>query len=893
MKVINEHSSLVKTIIYILLVLGLAIMFLSFLNYLRKNVFSNTTGSVDETTVITFAPGEYRNDLYDPLIKEFQQLHSEITVQIVENRSVDSSQGFTDYARRQASIADVSMINIGYPSFRSGNYFLDLQPLIDADQTFNSGDYWTNSLTGCRDLKGQVMGIPWSLRIYGVFYDEKAFDDAGLPKPAIGWTFNDFRKAVLAFSSENENTYSFVDGLEISASLLGPWVGQNINDSGGEINPFTMQNDLQWYRDMAISNDVYPVRDLNIDNVQFEVEKRQALFRQENSPVMWLGSLSDPIPGENNTSSPDQPFSGLAIDEYGFAPIPVSFTGISNDTTPTDVQCIGISAGSLHPQAAWEWISFLSHQWLVRDTSQAQDLAQIPARRSVAEAVEYYKNIPEKAVPTVQFALEHMWFAGPYVPELNAVAKALTRSISENLNFSATLEDAKKEFVSSLESTPDDGDIIINTPQSGGKSESDKITIRYYPYYINPNEDEALKPLVDKFNQDHPDIQVEVVTLQSPSQAPFSEVINEFDCFAWQTPDWKARNTQGLLNLGPFFESEGPVFTQDFYDHQLDAFRIRGELYGLPANSKPRLMAYNRDLLARRGLTPPGNDWTFDDFITMMVSVSSVKEGDKSYGFLTDAWEPIFFDARGIEAFKSSTNPPVPHFDSSEVINTLAWMVDQRNSGVLLIGTPEDRSYVNQLWSSGHLAFWLVDAGIPTGRFPLPDQGIPFAIGLAPMPDAQETGRSYVYNLERGYFISRTSDNPQACWTWIKFLSGQTNDVFGIPARLSVINSSAWEASVGSEAATIYRQAVTNINPQEIQTNVNPLSSPFYSWRAQAIRSALNGEDPLLVLTRTQQIAVNYLNCVMEADTSTANSMLLNDKINACVKLADPDGVLP
>jgi hypothetical protein len=49
----------------------------------------------------------------------------------------------------------------------------------------------------------------------------------------------------------------------------------------------------------------------------------------------------------------------------GFSPFPIAADGTFTNTNPLQVQCAAISNLAQHPNEAWLWINFLSHQRLI------------------------------------------------------------------------------------------------------------------------------------------------------------------------------------------------------------------------------------------------------------------------------------------------------------------------------------------------------------------------------------------------------------------------------------------------------------------------------------------------------------------------------------------------
>lgn len=148
------------------------------------------------------------------------------------------------------------------------------------------------------------------------------------------------------------------------------------------------------------------------------------------------------------------------------------------------------------------------------------------------------------------------------------------------------------------------------------------------------------------------------------------------------------------------------------------------------------------------------------------------------------------------------------------------------------------------------------------------------------------------WSNDRGHYISAQSENPSACWDWIKYLSEQPNLFAGLPARLSIAESPAWEAAVGKEDAAAYRAAIANIKPfyqSELDAQSQVVLWPIIDWRNQVILAALEGQEIQSVLIAQQQKAEAYLDCALALDSSRPSDEL-NEEYMACRKQADPDG---
>lgn len=413
---------------------------------------------------------------------------------------------------------------------------------------------------------------------------------------------------------------------------MAPIVGTYLDRTGGEVDAQALQSELQWYLGLVEEQAINPLREL--EEQDQEQQMWRELFHEDHRPAMWPGYLAEYVPGATVTMDSENPFAGMAIDEYGFAPFPVDADESDGGTSLASLTCGAISAGSQNPRAAWAWLSFLSQHWLLRDRS-VWETTQAPSRPSVADRVGFWNNLPENVVPGVRFALNHAWFGSLYPGTFEAIDAALTEAVRGG-DFAVAYENLPAESPSIPEPTADNAEIVVATPPA--PPPMDATAINYYYDGLNSPYGGDIKSLTEDFNQSHPDLFVKVSGFDNPSENQdwLAYLAKKYDCFSWYSASGN-QSTDSLRSLNSLFESEGPNFTQDYPPILLDEYRVDGNLVGLPTSSQPQIMAYNADLLAKRGLTAPPNGWTYDDFIQMATAASLTADGETSYGFVTNA----------------------------------------------------------------------------------------------------------------------------------------------------------------------------------------------------------------------------------------------------------------
>ena len=368
----------------------------------------------------------------------------------------------------------------------------------------------------------------------------------------------------------------------------------------------------------------------------------------------------------------------------------------------------------------------------------------------------------------------------------------------------------------------------------------------------------------------------------------YPQALNEnFDCMTVAPP---ARQEE-FLPLDALFDAEEVAFRQDFYPNLLDSFRHSGTLYGLPAASQPGVIAYNVNLLEKRGVSVPPPNWTFEDYVTVLAQTASTDENDLSYGTIFTPGNGFLLNGRDVVWVDTKTDPPTPMFNSTELANALAWVNELIKSGMLLVSTGDEGDFANVKLSlkSGKIAFWSTTIGHlgEAGWLESPSSPPNFPVGVLPIPTMKSgaTNSKIVYT----HFISSQTKYPEVCWDWIKYLSEQTTLYDGVPGRRSVAESIEWEAYVGKENASVYRQALEQSN-QSAENDVDPwFMYPFQVWERQIMISMIYGENYTALLPVTQKKAEAFLACMVSVDRTGLNDREMYEKLTMCVKLADPD----
>ncbi len=849
-----------------------------------------------QKTTITFAANTFIKGFYPALISLVDEFHKEdpsIVVQLVNPPEEDWTK--SDLSGL-ASAADATLLSPGLerPS-PTAAYFKDLSPLMSGDTAFNANDFWPGLLTACQDGQGKSYGLPMGVYGLAVYYDSQAFAAAGLSYPTPGWTWEDFQQdiSVLSRQSGNPSGFSFVDSAGFLSSVLAPLTDGVLGTEDGQIDPANLSRQVQGYLDLAKAGSLFSFTQPD--------EARARLFKGA-VPALWIGSLADPSPLDA---------SQLARQVYGLAPFPVAANRSSEHTSSQLPVCGVISSASTHPSEAWAWLDFLTRQ-KPESTTPSQVIPQIPARQSVADKSGYWASFSPQAAEAVQFSLAHGWYGSLYPDALDQVAGALNLALAGKQDLTLALTQAMG-LPPAATATPGMVASVV-TPVPTQSTSGGTVTITYAAPAM-PAGDKTFDKLAEAFHRLHPDIVVNVINNDwGCGHGSFA------DCLKLK-PDVFTANFKGfesiekdrvyVLSLDSFIQAEDPSLLNDFYPGLVDTFTYDGKVYGLPASAALPLLYYNKELLAAKGLTPPSNSWTLDEFLDMATKVASgggpgvwtkddfIAEGNGTlkpqiYGATNVDIQILDYLAQGW--LDTSVDPPVVNLNQPQVLNALQKLSDLINRGVILYSNNLSYLGLQDVLLTGQVAFWFGSTDVSADGFTQMVSNT-VQIGVAPIPEGLNASLELVNGMiqtTQGHFISKDTQYPQACWEWLSFISADPTAFYGVPVRKSVAASSNWEARVGTQTATVYRATLEQVTPYQGPSTSSSDGEIFSITQlfTNILGKVLKGQNPQTVIVAEQKSIDKYMACIapfINSSTPTETPGVDNSiAIGNCFQQADP-----
>ncbi len=873
---------------------------------------SLTTGRGEPTT-ISFAVWEYEYDKYQLLAHKFMEENPDIKVVLVLiNDAIpfepEGPINPLDLVRQIVSIADTAP-SLVIPEAFGTPLILDLKPLMDADAAFQRDDFLPGTIERYT-AKGGIWALPRYYSVPLIAYNRTLFQKANLPEPRPGWTWEELMATAERLTERSGSTvltYGFADPSSGLLPLLGLLEQQGVNPlaaGAAEIDITTpeyvagVEKIQEWYRTGVLYG-----RDIS------DVSVEQLI--REGRVAIW----SDLTYVRNDDGSPWTPDFLI-----GRVPFPKSaFLEYYSSS-----EGFMISGGTLHPDAAWRWIEWLSRQPVIGYVEEVGPHTPLPARQSVAQQTEFWSKLDPQTAEAYRWAVANSsTLPSPRPPYsvIDALGGAVYKVISDpKANARQALAEAQRQMqdaIARLELTPTPkpnlNPVVVATPEpQEAPAGATQVTFSIFGYNLGD-----VRRIVRAFHEQRPDIFVNLKQFEwTPDIQDIQEVsaamlAQRSDCFAWDGP-LTNNDYAALLDLRPLIDADPNFPRDDFLPAAIAQYSNDGRIYGVPLVVNMRSLIYNHAAFEAAGLQPPRVDWKPDDFLAAAQALTKSEGNDQRWGYVPLGGpfggpqdDLLFFISQfGARLTVGQGKDLRPNYTDPKTIAAIRWYLDL--STVHKVTPPLKFSYRRndfgdvrsyELIQSGRVGMWFGYGDLFQFQGPIvlePGEELPAPtasllnpverdIRVAPMP----VGGAGVPQSEirmRGMFISAQTKQPQACWEWIKFLSGDTSLTDSdMPARRSVAQSEAFLKQLPPEQIAQF-EAVRATLAYPAQTTGD--AGAFYSryidpyWFFKALSAVVEkGASLETELAEAQRFTTAFAECMNRPEARAA----------ICAKEVDPD----
>jgi ABC-type glycerol-3-phosphate transport system substrate-binding protein len=862
-----------------------------------------------EGATISFAVWDYERPAYEPLIERFMDENPGITVVLVpmdDIASTPNNQGpesSTSMLRRIVSAADTAPA-IGIPPEAFGSpLLLDLAPLMDADPNFKRDDFYPGALERWT-LKGGTWALPRYFYLQVLSYNRGLFELANVPEPQPGWTWEQMLAAAEQVSAANGGvgaSYGYMDNSGGFQPLMAILKSQGIDLTTLSATELRLD-------DPKIVESIERVRQLSRDGILFQPYQSgesaepvdPAALVTEGRVAIWSDIY---LPGPDGSP---QPPAGIDIGRVPFpADTPEPWGGPGGEGYI-------ISGGTAYPNESWKWIEFLSRQQIQMpgEGQPSFQIGRVPARTALAEESGFWEALDEQAAAAYRWALANPAPLIERTPDyltLGAVSQAVSQAVGDpKIDTDKALADAQKWLDEQIAQTagmtptpaPVLDPVLVATPEPQTAPEG-ATTITFSVPGYSPAE---IRRIARAFREERPDIFVQIKstdTYTGPLQ--LADVARSADCFTWGQPPQSEADLKALLDLAPLMDADASFARDDYPPAVLGAYERDGAVYGLPLAFSMRTLNYNRTLFDAAGIETPNGGWSTTDFLAAAQALSSGEGESRQWGYVPlSGVQPdlLFFIGQfGGRLTSGSGQDLRPTYTDPKTVEAIRWYIDLSKTHNVMPPLRlyykrddpgfEDRSYqyVQEgragLWfDSGYGAFSkgggaVVEPAIGGGPRPIEgpiDQQLSFEVGVAPLPVGTaglRTGDIFA----RGMHISAGTQNAQACWEWLKYMSTDISTVYAdYPARISVAQGEAFSSQAGPDRMEVYQ-----IYSEVLKRPSAPGDDPYVLyggqldvyWLFKAIMDTVEKDADLAQgLDEAQRFTTAFAECVAAGETA-------------------------
>lgn len=363
---------------------------------------------------------------------------------------------------------------------------------------------------------------------------------------------------------------------------------------------------------------------------------------------------------------------------------------------------------------------------------------------------------------------------------------------------------------------------------------------------------DSMRPVVEKFNQEHTDIQIDLLDL--PGNVTEEGVITRIA--AGQTPDI----VQGSYQWAPGWAEQGIVVELDSYIER-DQFDLsdfhpltleagntyKGALIGLPFFLQFRVLYYNPNLLAESGTAPPTTHLTWDELRENLArnrrldDQGTIERHALTISHVADAGMPAIEQVGARMWDPESMQPAI---DVDKFNRAFGYYLDLVDSQLAQFNGVH---YTGQRWepfASGNSAFYL-DGSYRLGVLENATdftQVAPATRADDSLPPATDLGQR-TFNI-----LKTTPEREQAAWEVLKYISNAESlaTFSSLSGQITASRSAQNHPALADRMASDnFRNIVQNVVPYASGISGVPGIGQIYGEMYTLLSELFGGERPM------------------------------------------------
>lgn len=295
-----------------------------------------------------------------------------------------------------------------------------------------------------------------------------------------------------------------------------------------------------------------------------------------------------------------------------------------------------------------------------------------------------------------------------------------------------------------------------------------------YAYWGNTSVEQ---PVVDLFEEAHPDITIELISLGGGTIGSAEKLL--VMAAGGVLPDmFSLSGTQGvppifmdanlLLDLTPYMERDG-IQEEAFVPNAWNYAKRDGRIWGWPRATYgislgTAIIAYNRNMYDQSGLPYPRPGWTFSDYVDNAKKMTL----DRSGSGTIDQWGSVQLGRSWWQVFVWSNGGEILIDDMTDIrllepqaIEALQWLSDLIHVHQVAPATNSAANFESGTAAMAHVSLSSYRSF----------QDLPFEWSLTVPPVGPSGESSYSLGGSNIIGVSAATKHPEAVWTFLKFLA--------------------------------------------------------------------------------------------------------------------------
>lgn len=400
-------------------------------------------------------------------------------------------------------------------------------------------------------------------------------------------------------------------------------------------------------------------------------------------------------------------------------------------------------------------------------------------------------------------------------------------------------------------------------PAPSGSEVSGEITM-VYANIVGLRIEDAWADLFESFQEEYPNVKVNINGIPADDWSTFFDTMST-RIAGGQSPDVIQVATEGqrlfadqglAMPIDEYLErdrDELEGYFNDVHPNLLEWNRQYSSpddsIYYLPGEFNTMCMWCNMQMFEEAGVSEPTDNWTWDDYRTAAETIAS--SGNKFGGYVFPAYfasvAPWFLTNGTNTLNEQWTEATVDNPAAIEAANFMRSMIEEGISP-----SPGGTFDEFATMADGELAMF------GAGRWaltPIRQQDMVDQVKIVDWPQREEKGTPVGWN---SYALMRDSQNKEAAWALIKFMTSETaseffaTDLAIVPPRRSVATSDAFVSNSPEGIEKLY-DALEYAAPLPAPAEGSLIESEIVDTFTQILAGNANAEEALEQLDESIQ----------------------------------------